>query len=106
MRQELRGRTKTEEAQRIQGESGAAIPAYEGLEDTWTGVFKENGYELDVDALMTMFDYSVQSVNNPSRPEWKTPVSDELLKVYGGEQDLDTALQNMQDIVTKAIEGE
>lgn len=96
----------TEEAQRIQGESGAAIPAYEGLEDTWTGVFKENGYELDVDALMAMFDYSVQSVNNPSRPEWKTPVSDELLKVYGGEQDLDTALQNMQDIVTKAIEGE
>ena len=31
----------SEEGQRIQGESGAAIPAYEGLEDTWV-VFSTN----------------------------------------------------------------
>ena len=28
---------RSEEGQRIQGESGAAIPAYEGLEETWVG---------------------------------------------------------------------
>ncbi|MDE7310527.1 MAG: sugar ABC transporter substrate-binding protein [Eubacterium sp.] len=93
----------TEEAQRIQGESGAAIPAYVGLEDTWLSTFEKNGYKLSLEPLMDMFDYSVQSPNNASRPQWKTPVADELLKVYSGDQDIDTALQNMQNIVDEAI---
>ena len=87
----------SEEGQRIQGESGAAIPAYEGLEETWVGVFDE--YPINVQPFIDMFDYCVQSVNNAARPEWKTPVSDTLLKIYTGELDLDTGLQTMQDIV-------
>lgn len=90
----------SEEAQRIQGENGAAIPAYEGLEDSWIGVFDE--YPIQIEKFVDMFEYSVQSVNNASRPEWKSKVSDELLKIYSGEQDLQTGLQNMQDIVDKA----
>ena len=90
----------SEEGQRIQGESGAAIPAYEGLEETWVGVFDE--YPIDVQPFIDMFDYCVQSVNNAARPEWKTPVSDTLLKIYTGELDIDTGLQTMQEIVDEA----
>ena len=49
-----------------------------------------------------MFDYCVQSVNNAARPEWKSEVSDTLLKIYTGELDLDTGLQAMQDAVDEA----
>ena len=90
----------SEEGQRIQGESGAAIPAYEGLEETWVGVFDE--YPINVQPFIDMFDYCVQSVNNAARPEWKTPVSDTLLKIYTGELDIDTGLQTMQEIVDEA----
>ena len=44
----------------------------------------------------------IQSVNNASRPEWKSKVSDELLKIYSGQTDLDTGLANMQSIVDAA----
>ena len=90
----------SEEGQRIQGESGAAIPAYEGLEDTWVGVFDE--YPIDVQCFIDMFDYCIQSVNNAARPEWKTDVSDTLLKIYTGELDLDTGLAQMQEAVDTA----
>ena len=90
----------SEEGQRIQGESGAAIPAYEGLEYSWVSVF--DSYPIDVTPFVDMFEYSVQSVNNAARPQWKTPVSDTLLKIYTGELDLDTGLATMQEIVDKA----
>ncbi len=72
----------SEEGQRIQGESGAAIPAYEGLEQTWVKVFDQFDYVLDVQKCVDMFDYAVQSVNNASRPVWKPKVTDALLKIY------------------------
>ena len=90
----------SEEGQRIQGESGAAIPAYEGLEDTWVSCFEE--YPIDVTPFIDMFDYSIQSVNNAARPEWKSPVSDTLIKIYTGELSLDTGLEQMQNIVESA----
>jgi multiple sugar transport system substrate-binding protein len=88
-----------EDAQRIQGESGAAIPAYEGLEQSWIDSFSQFDYQLNLDIVIDQFDYCVQSVNNSARPKWKTGVSDELLKIYSGEVDIDTGLQYMQDLV-------
>ena len=93
----------SEEGKRIQGESGAAIPAYIGLEETFLGVFKE--YDINMQVFLDMFDYSIQSVNNASRPEWKSKVNDELLKIYAGTVDIDTGLQNMQNIVDAASAG-
>ena len=93
----------SEEGQRIQGESGAAIPANIGLEETFLGVFEE--YDINMQVFLDMFDYSIQSVNNASRPEWKSKVSDELLKIYAGTVDIDTGLQNMQNIVDAASAG-
>ena len=93
----------SEEGQRIQGESGAAIPAYIGLEETFLGVFEE--YDINMQVFLDMFDYSIQSVNNASRPEWKSKVNDELLKMYAGTVDIDTGLQHMQNIVDAASAG-
>ena len=88
------------EGQQIQGESGAAIPAYVGLEDSWVGCFEQ--YPVNITCFIDMFDYCVQSVNNAARPEWKTPVSDTLLKIYTGDLTLDQGLEQMQEIVDTA----
>src|SRR5699024_12856329 len=82
---------------RIQGKSGAAIPAYEGLDETWVGVFDE--YPIDVQCFIDMFDYSVQSVNNAARPEWKSKVSDTLLKIYSRSEEHTSELQSRFDLV-------
>lgn len=92
----------TEEAMKIQGESGAAIPAYLGTEETFTGVFDQYDYRIDVEKHLEMLDYSVQSVNNASRPEWKPKVNDELLKALSGEMTLTQAIENCQKIVDEA----
>jgi multiple sugar transport system substrate-binding protein len=91
-----------EEAQRIQGESGAAIPAYEGLEETWISAFSDFDYQLDLEIVLDQFDYAIQSVNNASRPKWKTYVSDELLKIYSGEVSISEGLEYMRDVVDTA----
>ena len=64
------------------------------------GVFDE--YPINVQPFIDMFDYCVQSVNNAARPEWKTPVSDTLLKIYTGELSLDDGLGQMQQTVDEA----
>ena len=92
----------SEEGQRVQGLSGAAIPAYKGLEDTWISAFDQYDYKLDVQKCVDMFPYGVQSVNNASRPNWKTQINDLLLKIYSGELSLDQGLEDMQKLVDEA----
>ncbi|MGN0980539.1 MAG: ABC transporter substrate-binding protein [Candidatus Avoscillospira sp.] len=92
----------SEEGQRIQGLSGAAIPAYQGLEETWSTVFETFDYMLDVQVCYDQFDYCVQYVNNASRPKWKSTVSDEMLKIYSGEVDIDDGLAYMQQVADTA----
>ncbi len=92
----------SEEGQRIQGESGAAIPAYEGLEETWVKVFDQFDYVLDVGKFVDMFDYAVQSVNNAHRPVWKTQVTDALLKIYAGTYTIDEGLSVIQEAINTA----
>lgn len=93
----------SEEGQRIEGESGAAIPAYNGLEDTWIKSFEDNGYDLTLQNLIGMFDYSVKYVNNPSRPSWEPKVEQTMLDIYGRNVTVEEGIQKMQDIVTEAI---
>lgn len=94
----------SEEGQKIQGESGVAIPAYNGLEETWVGTFADNGYQLNVQNLIDMFDYSVKYVNNPSRPSWEPKVEQTMLDIYGGITTPEEGIQKIQNIVTEAIE--
>lgn len=86
----------SEEGQRIQGESGAAIPAYQGLEDTWSTMFREYSYMLDLDQVYNQFDHAVQYINNASRRKWKSNAADEMVKIYSGDQSIQTGLANMQ----------
>lgn len=87
----------SQEGQILQGEKGAAIPAYENTEYSWISCFDK--YPVDITKVTDMFAYGVQSVNNASRPEWKSKVSDTLLKIYAGEIDIDSGLKQMQKIV-------
>ncbi len=88
----------TEEAQRIQGENGAAIPAYIGCEETWRSAFDAYDEKLNLDVIFDQFDYAVQAVYNSASPKWKSQVLDELTRVYAGSQDLMTRLEKMQQI--------
>jgi multiple sugar transport system substrate-binding protein len=86
------------EGQRIQGESGAAIPAYLGMEDTWSTVFQQFDYLIDVDVCYEQFDTAVQYINNASRRKWKSTAADEMVKIYNGSVTIEQGLQNMQAI--------
>lgn len=88
-----------EEAQRIQGESGAAIPAYEGLEESWISAFSGFDYQLNLEAIMEQFDYCIQYVNNSARPKWKSGVVDIMTSIYNGSVDIETGLDNIQNLI-------
>ena len=89
----------TEEAQLLASSYGAAISAYNGTEQPYFDAFDKAGYDINVEVLMDQFAYGVQNVNNAAKPKWKSPVLDELNKVYSGQQSLDSALDNMQNII-------
>ncbi|MCI8870933.1 MAG: sugar ABC transporter substrate-binding protein [Lawsonibacter sp.] len=89
----------SEEAQLLASSYGAAISAYNGTEQPYFDAFETAGYDLNVEIVMDQFEYGVQNVNNSAKPKWKSPVLDELNKVYNGQQSLDSALVNMQNIV-------
>ena len=89
----------TEEAQLLASSYGAAISAYNGTEQPYFDAFDKAGYDINVEIVMDQFEYGVQNVNNAAKPKWKTPVLDELNKVYNGQQSLESAMANMQQIV-------
>jgi len=89
----------SEEAQLLASSYGAAISAYNGTEQPYFDAFDKAGYDINVEMVMDQFEYGVQNVNNAAKPKWKSPVLDELNKVYNGQQSLDSALANMQKIV-------
>ena len=70
-----------------------------GTEQPYFDAFDKAGYDINVEMVMDQFEYGVQNVNNSAKPKWKSPVLDELNKVYNGQQSLDSALANMQKIV-------
>ena len=89
----------SEEAQLLASSYGAAISAYNGTEQPYFDAFDKAGYDLNVEMVMDQFEYGVQNVNNAAKPKWKSPVLDELNKVYNGQQSLDSAMANIQNII-------
>ncbi len=89
----------SEEAQNIASSYGAAISAYNGTEQPYFDAFAKAGYDLNLQVIEDQFAYSIQCVNNSARPKWKSPVGDELIRIYSGQVDIDTGLANMQSIV-------
>ena len=95
----------SEEGQRIQGESGAAIPAYLGQEDSWSTEFNKFDYVIDVQVCYDQFDHVIQYINNASRRKWKSTVADEMVRVYNG-SDIDASLAKMQSIADSYVTAE
>ena len=89
----------SEEAQLLASSYGAAISAYNGTEKPYFDAFDKAGYDINVEIVMDQFEYGVQNVNNAAKPKWKSPVLDELNKVYNGQQSLDSAMANIQNII-------
>ena len=89
----------SEEAQLLASSYGAAISAYNGTEQPYFDAFDKAGYDINVEIVMDQFEYGVQNVNNAAKPKWKSPVLDELNKVYNGQQSLDSAMANIQNII-------
>ena len=86
----------TEEAQLLASSYGAAISAYNGTEQPYFDAFEKAGYDINVEMVMDQFEYGVQNVNNSAKPKWKSPVLDELNKVYNGQQSLDEAQKTLE----------
>lgn len=95
----------SEEGQRIQGESGAAIPAYNGLEETWGSNFDRYSYRLDVEKCFDQFEYSVQYINNNTRRKWRAAISDEMVRIYNG-SDINESLAKMKQVADSYIPEE
>lgn len=89
----------TEEAQLIQGRSGAAIPAYLGAEESWREAWDKFDYKINVDCIFEQFDYAIQVPYNSASPRWKSQVLDVLNQVYAGNQDVDAGLEKIENIV-------
>ena len=89
----------TEEAQLIQGRSGAAIPAYLGTEESWREAWDQFEYKINIDCIFEQFDYAIQVPYNSASPRWKSQVLDVLTQVYAGNQDVDAGLEKMENIV-------
>lgn len=93
----------SEEGQRLQGETGVAIPAFNGLEDTWVQTFAENGYEIHAENILPMFHYNVKYLTNPSRPAWEPKVEVGVLDIYAGNISVEDGIENIQNIVAEEI---
>ena len=79
-----------------------------GLEETWITAFDPaNGLvdtdpKLDLQCVMNQFDYCVQYVNNAARPKWKSNVVDVMTSIYNGSVDIDTGLDNIENLINTA----
>ena len=63
-------------------------------------LFREDkGYQMDLEAIMSQFDYCVQYVNNAARPKWKSGVVDIMTSIYNGTVDIDTGLDSIQELI-------
>ena len=89
----------TEEAQLIQGRSGAAIPAYLGTEESWREAWDKFDYKINIDCIFEQFDYAIQVPYNSASPRWKSQVSDVLAQIYAGNQEVSSGLDKIAEIV-------
>ena len=68
-------------------------------EECRISAFDQFDYQLDLEAIMSQFDYCVQYVNNSARPKWKSGVVDIMTSIYNGTVDIDTGLDQIQELI-------
>lgn len=91
----------SEEAMKIQGESGAAIPAFTGTEGAWIAGLQD---QINVQVYADMMEYGHQSPNSESKPQWSAVIETNMLKIYNGEMTNEEAWkvikQSMDELLT------
>lgn len=92
----------TEEAAKIHGENGAAIPAFNNTGDSWANNYKGKNVQAYVDQLA----YSVQYPYSKSKSTWFPEVEATLLEVYSGSMDFGEACKQCQQQVDECLAAE
>lgn len=92
----------TEEANIIQGEYKAAIPAYENTQSSWSKQLPK----YNVQAFIDMLDYAVTFPTSPSKQKW-SDVMNTTLKAYAiGELTEEEAFSYITDEMNKILDKE
>lgn len=71
----------SKEANTIQGESGAAIPAYKGVENSWVDHYKT----FKLGAYTEMLEYAVIFPNSATKAKWYQIQNETMTKVWSGQ---------------------
>ncbi|WP_156332240.1 extracellular solute-binding protein, partial [Clostridium paraputrificum] len=75
----------SEKANKIQAESGAAIPAYEGTSEAWT---KSND-KFNLSVFTEMLDYATIKPYIKNNSKWETEENNILKKIFSGDMSVD-----------------
>ncbi|MCO5216291.1 MAG: sugar ABC transporter substrate-binding protein [Thermomicrobiales bacterium] len=88
-----------EEAERLIGTTGIGLPAFKGLEYTWT----DGLTELDAQVFVDASEYGVIPQDPIFGPAWQGTLGEEVQKGFAGETELDAIPQTVQDAVNATI---
>lgn len=90
----------SEEGNKIQAESGAAIPAYEGTAEAWA----KSSNNFNLEAFLEMVDYAQIKPYVKDNSRWEKAENDILKKVFAGELDVNTACEQLSSEMDTIIE--
>jgi multiple sugar transport system substrate-binding protein len=91
----------TEEANILQAQNKAAIPAYAGTEHYFTDLFPD----LNISAYPEMIGYGVQFPFGPNKSLWEGIETDMIATVYNGENTVEDACNSLNEQILE-IEAE
>lgn len=86
----------TEEANKLQAERKAAIPAYAGTEHYFTDLFSD----INIACYTEMIAYGVQYPFSPNKSLWESQEEEIMTSVYTGELTVDEACDKIHEIIT------
>lgn len=92
----------SERAAQIQAAAGAVIPAYEGTQDAWVKAMPQFNLKAYVDEVATAVPYPASK----NTKAWTTLQTDILTKVWNGEVDAATGLQDLATKMDAALAEE
>lgn len=94
----------SEQANKIQAESGAAIPAYEGTADAWVKSPVAAKYNAQV--YVDMLEYAQIKPYSKETVRWETAAKEEILKAFTGEKSVSEACDEVVKRVNEILATE
>lgn len=83
----------SEEAARLQGTHGAAIPAFKGQERSWLSTFPQ----YDVESFIEMASYGVPLPTSLSKSKWEPVMESHMRKAQAGEESVAEACRSIAE---------